>query len=157
MAATRISQSLSRRQAGAVAIEYAFVLPVLLLFVFGVMEVGRWFWLYTTVTRAAEAAARCAAVDTIHCGTPAATQNWAAQQAWGLRGAVSPADFTVTDVPGGPSIYYRCVTATYRFQSVIPQMDRVLSEIERIFFRRQHVALLNITKRACYPKGTPGT
>jgi Flp pilus assembly protein TadG len=43
---------------GAVAIEYAFVLPVLLLFLLGILECSRLFWTCTTLYRATEAAAR---------------------------------------------------------------------------------------------------
>ena len=50
------------RRRGTAAIEYAIVLPVLLLFVLGIMDTGRLLWTYVTIYRATEAAARCAAI-----------------------------------------------------------------------------------------------
>ncbi|MDU6495166.1 TadE/TadG family type IV pilus assembly protein, partial [Bradyrhizobium sp.] len=35
------------RRSGAVAIEYGFVLPVLLLFIFGIIDIGRLLWTFT--------------------------------------------------------------------------------------------------------------
>jgi len=43
---------------GTVAIEYALILPVMLLFTLGIMDTGRLLWTYITLTRAVEAAAR---------------------------------------------------------------------------------------------------
>ena len=64
-----------RSRRGSVAVEYAFILPVLLLFVLGIMDTGRLIWTYATLNRAAEAAARCASVDTATCGTVAQINN----------------------------------------------------------------------------------
>ncbi len=47
---------------GSTAIEYAIVLPVLLMFVLGIIDAGRLLWTYVTIYRATEAAARCAAI-----------------------------------------------------------------------------------------------
>ena len=58
-----------RAQSGATALEYALVLPMLLLFIIGIIDVSRLLWTYTTLTRATEAAARCGAVDKTNCGT----------------------------------------------------------------------------------------
>jgi hypothetical protein len=59
---------------GAVAIEYAFVLPALLLFLLGILECGRLFWSYTTLYRATEAAARCGAI--MFLGLPHSRRSW---------------------------------------------------------------------------------
>lgn len=64
--------------AGTVAIEYAVVLPVLLLFTFGIMDVGRLLWTDITLTRAVEFAARCWAVNAVACSSPASTEAYAA-------------------------------------------------------------------------------
>ncbi|MGA7974726.1 MAG: TadE/TadG family type IV pilus assembly protein, partial [Pseudolabrys sp.] len=52
----------TNRRRGAVAIEYALILPALLLLVIGIIDTGRVLWTYTTLYRATEAAARCAAI-----------------------------------------------------------------------------------------------
>lgn len=49
---------------GTAAIEFAIVLPVLFLFAFGLIDLGRAVWTQTTLDYAAQAAARCAAIGT---------------------------------------------------------------------------------------------
>ena len=83
----------SDRVCGSIAVEYAIVLPALLMFLLGLVDAGRLFWSYTTLSRSVAAASRCAAVDTNNCPTASAVQSYAAGQAWGLN--PSPA-FTVT-------------------------------------------------------------
>jgi Flp pilus assembly protein TadG len=95
------------------AVEYAFVLPILLLFVLGIMDTGRLIWTYATLNRAVEAAARCAAVDTATCGTAAQIQSYAVTQAYGL--SIAAAAFTPTTVACGSR-----VAASFAFQFVIP-------------------------------------
>ena len=58
--------------AGAVAIEYAIILPVLLILLLGVMDLGRLFWSYATVANAAQTAARCFAIKATACQTATA-------------------------------------------------------------------------------------
>src|SRR5208282_1950580 len=86
-------RALNRR--GATALEYGIILPVLLLFLLGIMDVGRLLWVYTTLYHAAETAARCAAVNTTLCGTATQIQNDAAAQAWGMT--VTPGVFSVSN------------------------------------------------------------
>lgn len=49
---------LARREDGTQLIELAFVLPILVLLFAGVVEVGRLFYTYTTLTKATRAGAR---------------------------------------------------------------------------------------------------
>ncbi|WP_316228315.1 pilus assembly protein [Bradyrhizobium sp. SZCCHNR1039] len=112
MAPIRKSQTRFRLR-GAVAIEYGFVLPVLLLFTFGIIDIGRLLWTFTTLSRATEAAARCAAVNSTACANTGLIQNYAVGEAWGLD--VTAAAFTVTQPACGKQ-----VSATYTFQFVIP-------------------------------------
>src|SRR5436190_10000002 len=88
------------RRRGTAAIEYAIVLPVLLVFVLGTMDTGRLLWTYVTLNRATEAAARCAAISAAvptatTCSTVALTQSYAANAAWGLT--VPASAFTVSN------------------------------------------------------------
>ena len=69
---------------GNVAIEFGFILPVLLLFTLGIMDAGRLVWTYITLSRAADAAARCGAID--QTGTCPNIPAYAATQAWGING-----------------------------------------------------------------------
>ena len=114
---------------GAVALEFALVLPALLLVLLGAMDVGRLLWTQTTLDRAVEAAARCASINTSVCGTNSAVQTYAAGQAFGL--VIAAAAFTVTTPSCGVM-----VTATMPFVLIIPW-----------------IATSNITlgANACYP------
>jgi Flp pilus assembly protein TadG len=120
-----------RHRRGSVAIEYALILPALLLFVIGIIDTGRLIWTYTTLYRAAEAAARCAAINVIDCGTAGQVQSYAASQAWGLT--ISAPAFTVTTAACGIQ-----VKGTYDFTFAIPAFTSNLGTIT-----------LNAT--ACYP------
>lgn len=119
------------RQRGAAAIEYALILPAVLLFVIGIIDTGRLIWTYTTLSRAVEAAARCAAINTIECGTVAQTQSYAATQAWGLT--ISAQAFTVTTAACGIQ-----VKGTYDFTFAIPAFTKDFGTI-------------TLTATACYP------
>lgn len=48
---------------GSMAIEYGLIPSALLLFTLGIMDTGRLLWTNITLTRAAEVAARCGAVN----------------------------------------------------------------------------------------------
>ena len=126
---------LPRQRQGSAAIEYAFILPVLLLFVLGIMDTGRLIWTYATIARAAEAAARCAAVDTVTCATTSSTQNYAVTQAYGLN--ITAAAFTPSTAACGSR-----VAVTYAFQFVIPWTG--VSP-----YGAANTATINAT--ACYP------
>jgi Flp pilus assembly protein TadG len=102
-----------RRSGGSVAIEYALLLPVLLLFVLGIIDTGRLLWSYATLQRAVDAAARCGAVGAASCATTAQIASYAAGQAFGL--AVTPAAFSVSTPACGVN-----VRGTLRFSFIIP-------------------------------------
>jgi Flp pilus assembly protein TadG len=69
---------------GTVALEYAFGLAALLLLTLGIIDCGRLVWTYATLYRASEAAARCAVVNQVQCGSDAQIAKFAAAQAYGL-------------------------------------------------------------------------
>jgi len=104
-----------RRTDGATAVEYALVLPALLLFVLGIIDVSRLLWTYTTLHRAVEAAARCGAVNEIDCVSSGQIQSYAAAQAWGMT--ITPGAFTVSNPACGVQ-----VQANYDFTFIIPWM-----------------------------------
>lgn len=82
---------------GTSAIEFAIILPVLLVFLLGIMDTGRLLWVYNTLHRATDAAARCASINPIDCATTAQIQSKAADSAWGM--SIPPSDFTVSYLP----------------------------------------------------------
>ncbi len=114
---------------GSVAIEYALILPVLLVLVIGLIEASRLIWTQTTLDRAVEAAARCAAVDTVQCGNPVSVQDYAVTQAYGI--AVVSSAFTVANQTCGVN-----VSVAYPFTLLIPWTAR---------------GELTLRARACYP------
>lgn len=102
-----------RGESGSVAVEYALLLPALMLFVIGLMEVGRLLWTQTTLDRAVEAAARCGAVDEVTCANAAATADYAVTQAFGLN--VEADVFSVSAAACGVS-----VSAAFTYNFLVP-------------------------------------
>lgn len=118
-----------RGERGAVAIEYALLLPAFLLLALGGMDAGRVMWTQITLDRAVQAAARCAAVNETLCGNAAQIRAYAAGQAWGMT---IPADaFTYESRACGAH-----VSATVAFGFVIP------------FISQRDIQLAS---SACYP------
>ena len=122
-----------KSRSGSAAIEYALVLPLLLLLVLGLMDTGRLLWTYTTLYRAVEAAARCGAVNVTACGTTAQIKSRAVAEAWGLT--VAPSAFTVSTPSCGLQ-----VRASYPFTFVIPGLDTVAP-----------LGTITLSATACYP------
>jgi Flp pilus assembly protein TadG len=60
-------------QRGGAAVEFAFILIVLMTMVLGVMDFGRALYAYHFVSHAAKSAARWAAVNGATCGAPSST------------------------------------------------------------------------------------
>jgi Flp pilus assembly protein TadG len=114
---------------GAVAIEYAIVLPALLVILLGIIDVGRLLWTQTTLDRAVEAASRCAAINATLCGTTLQVQTYAVGQAYGLQ--VTTAAFTVSTPACGVN-----VQANLPFRLIIPWLARTS---------------LTLTAKSCYP------
>ena len=137
MAQIRISQAASHSD-GTVAIEYGLILPAMLLFTLGIMDTGRLLWTYITLSRAAEAAARCGAVNnTTTCPSIPA---YAAAQAWGIND-VTAADFTATTPACGVQ-----VAATYTFTFITPWFPSFSASAPF------GAPTMTLNATACYPK-----
>ncbi len=93
---------------GTTAIEFGLTAPAFFAILFGIIEFGLIMWTQAGLQHGAEMAARCASIDTITCGNQTATQNYAAQEAFGLN--PSPSNFTVSTQACGT-----LVSATYSF------------------------------------------
>ena len=65
--------SLARAQKGSSAVEFAMVLPLLILFILGIIDAGRLMWTYNRAEKAAQMAARYAAVTDLVPSTLATT------------------------------------------------------------------------------------
>jgi Flp pilus assembly protein TadG len=105
------SSSRNARDRGATAVEFALVLPLLLLIVFGIIDFGRLLNAQLTLTQAAREGARLAAL-----GQPNVVSRTQAA-AIGL----SPVDVIVTPCPAdaGPGAN-AVVAASYSFSFVTP-------------------------------------
>jgi len=125
---------MSRR--GSTMIEYALVLPVLLLFILGIIDCGRLLWTYTTLHHAAEAAARCGAIDQVTCGTTGQIRSYAVAQAYGLTIDVSA--FTAATMACGMS-----VTGQQSFVFLIPWFAQ--------FTASSGPGSITLSASACYP------
>lgn len=111
-----------RARGGATAVEMAFLLPVFLMLLLGVCEIGRALWTQTALQSAVEAAARCAAVSPGLCTDIPA---YAASQVFGLSVPASAFTYEPNVICGaaGPNgVGGAQVTASYTFDAVVPQL-----------------------------------
>jgi len=122
-----------RHERGAAAVEYGLILPVMLLFVFGIIDIGRLMWTYTTLSRATEAAARCGAVDMNNCATVTQIKTRGVNEAWGLT--IAPSAFTPTAAACGVH-----VVGTYSFVFAIPAL-----------MGASPLGTITLNATACYP------
>jgi Flp pilus assembly protein TadG len=121
-------RNLGRDQAGSSAAEFALVLPLLLLLLFGIIDAGRWMWTYNEAEKATQMGARMAVVTnyvsssigTSYVGscTPALTQ-----------GDVIPADCfstitcTSTGCDNGTKDDAAFTTIVNRMKLFLPNLD----------------------------------
>jgi len=61
----RILKSLARSKSGASAAEFAIVLPLFLIFMFGIIDAGRFLWAYNEAEKATQVGARVAVVTNV--------------------------------------------------------------------------------------------
>jgi Flp pilus assembly protein TadG len=120
---------------GSLALEYGLIVPALIMMLLGAMDVGRLMWTYTTLHRAVQASARCAAVTPSVCGTAQQVATRAANEAWGLP--VTAAIFSFQQQTCGAQ-----VTATYNFSLLIPWLGAAEDAPSNA---------IPLTVSACYP------
>jgi Flp pilus assembly protein TadG len=95
---------------GAAAVEFALLLPILVLMLFGIIEFGRAYNTRNTITHAAREGVRAAAIDDGSLATATAAVEGAAPNLSGLAVTVSAC------TPGQPFT----VTVSYDHDYVIP-------------------------------------
>jgi Flp pilus assembly protein TadG len=101
---------------GSIAVEFAILLPLQILLIFGGLDLVLATLTEERLNFATETAARCSAVKDPLCSTPDATSAWAAQQSVGVPN-ISAANFKVAfnnTACGGVS-----VVATYSYSGVV--------------------------------------
>ena len=129
-----------RPRPGQALVEFALVLPVFLLIVFGVLDAGRLIVTYNTVSNAARNAARVAIVNQSTAGT--STCDTTSPTAWsvgcavasGVGATILPADVTVTyrdPTDTGPcaSMAIGCiavVTVSGQWRPITPIIGQIL-------------------------------
>lgn len=106
-----------RGERGATAVEFALVAPVFLMFVLGLMDLGRLFYIKNLMQYAVGQSARYVVVNpTI---TQSALETYAQSQVSSMFGDITfTADVPGTDVVG--SVSYRTISASYTFNYMLP-------------------------------------
>jgi Flp pilus assembly protein TadG len=72
---------LSKDEGGNPAVEFGLLAPVLLLFLFGIIEGGRMLWTLNALHYSVQEAARCASINAATCGSASQIQTFAAGRA----------------------------------------------------------------------------
>ncbi|HEX3432373.1 MAG TPA: TadE family protein [Rhizomicrobium sp.] len=72
------------KDSGATAVEFAITFPLFLVLLTGIIEIGLAAWSQFGLQYGAEAAVRCASVNTTTCATPDQIASYAASHALGL-------------------------------------------------------------------------
>jgi len=110
---------------GAVAAEFALLLPVILLVLFGTIEFGMIMYSRELITNASREGARAGIVQVSPKPTAGAITTIATTYLTGT--GIKPADVTITVTgAGGVNPATLTVTATYRYPWLIPYIPRVL-------------------------------
>ena len=116
----RISRRQGRRSRGQSLVEFALVLPVFLLILFGLLDVGRFVYLNSTLSQAAREGARLGAVEA--GWLPPAAQDTTCNKP---NGAVCPADVStlrthITDAADRMMAPFGSVSNVYTSCDVVP-------------------------------------
>jgi Flp pilus assembly protein TadG len=112
-----------RSECGAALVEFAIVLPVLLLLVFGIIDLGRLLYTYNNLTSAVREGARLAAVqqDPTTGASQQAVRDRVTQYVVSFGGNAGPPNVTVTPSAAYPSTQFVTVAITnYPFQFITP-------------------------------------
>jgi Flp pilus assembly protein TadG len=91
---------IAHNEAGAAALEFALVAPLLLLFLFGILETSRAVWARQVMQRATHSTVRCVSIGMTECTTEAGIRSYFLAQA--RTSSIPAASITVTsakDVP----------------------------------------------------------
>lgn len=117
-----------RARDGAAAIEAAFVLPLTLMLLLGIMEIGRIAWVQSALNFAVEEAARCAVVRPDLCPGATQTAAYAVQKASPL--VIPAGDIAVTQQACGTQV---AAAVPYKFLTwaIVPTAPTVRAQVCR--------------------------
>lgn len=101
---------------GAAMVEFALILPLLLLLVFGIIEFGRAYNVKVQLTGSVREGARALALG----GSPAEARQAVRDAAPGLDPAIADGDIGVTSCPTGGADGNASVTVNYDLTSLTP-------------------------------------
>lgn len=125
-------------------IEAAFVLPLALALVIGIMEFSIAIWTEITLVRATDSAARCGAINKTLCGSAVDIQNYAIGVANALGVQTTSANFPTSNIViGQPCPSSLTATPAVRVQATYSLNLKVL------WFLNQQITY---TPAACFPK-----
>ncbi len=119
--------ALTKSLRGSAAVQFGLVAPSLLLFVFGIVEVGRMLWTMNALHYSVEEAARCASINATTCGSAGKVQAFAAARS---GGSFASSVFTASTVSCGNQ-----VSANYPMRLNIPFANYAVT----------------LTAQSCYP------
>jgi Flp pilus assembly protein TadG len=123
-----IGHGLCRDEAGSSAAEFALVLPLLLVFMFGIVDAGRWMWTYNEAEKATQMGARMAVV-TDYVSSSIATSYVGACSPALTQGDVIPANCfstitcTSTGCDNGTKNDAAFTTIVNRMRQFLPTLD----------------------------------
>jgi Flp pilus assembly protein TadG len=108
---------------GNSTIEFCLAFPILLAFVFGMIDVSIYLWSQSALRHAVTQAARCAGVGLAGCVTDQDIKSFATKEAVGL--SIDPSAFTVSDQPCGKRVEGRYQYAS-AFGSLAPYQSAIV-------------------------------
>lgn len=100
-----MTRRLGADRRGAAMLEFALVTPLLMGFIFLIIEGGRMIWTHQVLQEVAFASARCMALGNAGCTSAATVKTWAAARAQGSgvplqESAISPTSPATCDSQG---------------------------------------------------------
>jgi len=132
-----VIRALGNRSDGAAGAEFAMVLPLLILMLFGMIDVGRYMWTLNEVEKATQMGARMAVVTTMVPGG-LASQNYATTLGQGVPIPTSSFGAAQCQKPAG-SVTCTCVTTpcptltpvdTTAFDAVVTRMNQIAGVVD---------------------------
>ncbi|MCL5046331.1 MAG: pilus assembly protein [Actinobacteria bacterium] len=120
----RLVRALSGREKGQAMVEFALILPVLLLIIMGIMEFGRAYSAYLTIQNASREGARLGVTGTTDTEITAAVNQVASTlDTAGLTVSITPAEASRSR---GELL---TVTVSYRFQFLVPLISEIVGPL----------------------------
>jgi Flp pilus assembly protein TadG len=119
--------ALTKSLCGSAAVQFGLVAPALLVFMFGIIEIGRMLWTMNALHYSVEEAARCASINATTCGSAGKVQTFAAARS---GGSFASSVFTASTVSCGNR-----VSASYPMRLNIPFASYAVT----------------LTAQSCYP------